>query len=77
MNENANQKKKIKVGPHIQRIVDGSDEVLWRISAVPARKDEKDLAVHHRWLREQGYTRFQQDDEWKFFPEDPDAPDVE
>jgi hypothetical protein len=77
MKRNTRRDTEVKVGPQVESIIDAKDEVVWHINAAPARKTEKDLAIHHRWLREQGYTRFQQDGEWKLFPEDPEAPELD
>lgn len=71
------EKKKIQVfGPNVISAKDGQGKEWWRMIHAYGRTSVwvLDKAVLHKWIREQGYTRFMEDGSLKLFPEDPNSP---
>lgn len=69
-----NKIKTAVVGPDLVSAKDEQGRVWWRLShadgCTPRRV--QDRAELHKWMRDQGYTRFKEDGQLKMFPEDPD-----
>ncbi|HEU4634727.1 MAG TPA: hypothetical protein VFS41_01005 [Edaphobacter sp.] len=72
-----NEKKNTPaVGPSVLSAKDEQGKEWWRMVHADRRTSVwvLDRAVLHKWIRDQGYTRFVEDGDLKLFPEDPSSP---
>lgn len=70
------KKKTPVVGPNLLSAKDEQGKEWWRMVHADRRTSvwALDRAVLHKWMRDQGYTRFEENGELKLFPEDPSTP---